>query len=432
MTPRLETKLLMTGFIKKNSIKIAKHPKIYIFILVFIIVTTALIIYLFSTGESSAVQYKTDQAHRDNLVVIVTSTGTLEPTNKVDVGSELSGTIKTVEVDYNSKVKTGQVLARLDTTKLEATISQSRAALESAIAKNQQSQATLMETKLKLSQYQKVWELSEGKVPSRTEMDAAKAAHQRALADTKNTAAAISQSRAALNANLTDLSKSIIKSPINGIVLTRNIEPGQTVAASFTAPVLFTLAEDLTKMDLHLNIDEADIGKIQEGQQALFSVAAYPNRTFEARVIQARYGSSTTSGVVTYETVLKVDNPDFSLRPGMTATADITVKKLENVLLISSSALRFSPLLQQEKKSSASLISSLIPQPPKQTSSNRESDYGKKLERTIWILENKKLVPVSIITGESNGGFTVVVSGHIEPGTEIVSDVVSDVVSGVK
>ncbi len=226
-------------------------------------------------------------------------------------------------MDYNSKVKAGQVLAVLDTAKLEAPIAQSRAALESAKAKAQQAKATVTETLAKMEQYQKVWSLSGGKVPSQTEMDAAKASLERAKADAANNAAAVSQAEAVLKSNLTDLSKSVIKSPIDGIVLARSIEPGQTVAASFTAPVLFTLAEDLAKMDLHVNVDEADIGRVLEGQSATFSVAAYPNRTFDALISQARYGSSTTSGVVTYETVLKVENPDLSLRPGMTATADI-------------------------------------------------------------------------------------------------------------
>jgi len=358
-------------------------------------------------------------------VLIVTATGTLQPTNKVDVGSELSGTIKSVEVDYNSKVKTGQVLARLDTTKLEATIAQSRAALESAKAKVQQAQATVTETQAKLAQYQKVWDLSGGKVPSRTEMDAAAAAHERAVADAANNAATVSQSQATLNAHLTDLSKSVIKSPINGVVLTRSIEPGQTVAASFTAPVLFTLAEDLTKMDLHVNVDEADIGKVQEGQMATFSVAAYPNRIFEAQITQARYGSSTTSGVVTYETVLKVSNPDLSLRPGMTATADITVKKLENIILIPSAALRFSPPVKQEEKASTGLVGALLPRPPRKGAQQRDGSSAGKQEKSVWALKNGRLTPVSVVIGASNGSATEVTSGDIQPGTEVVTDTIT-------
>jgi HlyD family secretion protein len=171
-----------------------------------------------------------------------------------------------------------------------------------------QAQGTVSETYSKLAQLQKVWELSNKKVPSQSDLDAAEAAFERAKADEASARAAGSQAQATLGAYETDLSKMLIRSPINGIVLTRNVEPGQTVAASFQAPVLFTLAEDLTQMQMHVNVDEADVGKVQEGQKATFSVAAYPNRTFEAQITQVRYGSSTTSGVVTYETVLKVSN----------------------------------------------------------------------------------------------------------------------------
>jgi len=414
----------MAKVLEAGPLKSSRRLKLYA-ITAFLVIVAIVVIFIVIAGKrSGTIEYKTEKVQRGDLVVIVTATGTLQPTNKVDVGSELSGTIRDVEVDYNSKVKAGQVLARLDTAKLEATIAQSRAALESAKAKVQQAQATVVETQAKLAQYQKVWDLSKGKVPSQTEMDAAKAANERAKADAANCIAAVSQAEAILNVNLTDLSKSVIKSPINGIVLTRSIEPGQTVAASFTAPVLFTLAEDLTKMDLHVNVDEADIGKVQEGQKAVFSVAAYPNRTFEAEITQARYGSSTTSGVVTYETVLKVRNEDLSLRPGMTATADITVKRLGNAILIPGAALRFSPPVQEEKKSSGGIVSALLPRPPKQGGQQRD-DTGGRQQKRIWTLKNGQLSPVSITIGASNGGLTEVTSGDIQPGTEVVTDVIT-------
>lgn len=389
-------------------------------------VAVMVIVVMGVKGGSKAVQYRTEQVRRGDLVVVVTATGTLQPTNKVDVGSELSGTIKTVEADYNSKVRAGQVLARLDTTKLEATIAQSRAALEAAKAKALQARATVTETGAKLTQYRKVRDLSGGKVPSQTEMDAATAAFERAGADAANCNASVSQAEATLKANLTDLSKSVIKSPINGIVLTRSIEPGQTVAASFTAPVLFTLAEDLTKMELHVNVDEADIGRVQEGQKAVFNVAAHPDRTFEAEITQARYGSSTTSGVVTYETVLKVGNPDLLLRPGMTATADITVRKLENAVLVPASALRFSPPVQAEKMASGGVIGALMPRPPGSGQPQRE-DGGKGQQKRVWILSKGQLTSVSITVGAQNGGVTEVTSGNLQPGTEVVIDTVTGV-----
>ena len=375
--------------------------------------------------KSNSVQYKTQEVVRGDLTVIVTATGTLKPTNTVDAGSELSGTVKSVEADYNSKVKVGQVLAKLDTTKLEATLTQSQAALESAKAKVLQAQATVAETRAKLAQLQRVRVLSNGKVPSQSDIDAAEAAFERAKADEASTKAAVSQAEATVKANETDLSKSVIRSPIDGIVLTRSIEPGQTVAATMTTPVLFTLAEDLTQMELHVNVDEADIGKVQEGQEANFSVAAYPNRTFEARITQARYGSSTTSGVVTYETVLKVNNSDLSLRPGMTATADITVKKVENAILIPSVALRFTPPVQEEKQPSTGLVGSLLPRPPRSATKQAEDVSANKKQQRVWTLKGGQLSAIPVTVGSTDGSMTEVVTGDIKPGMALVVDTVT-------
>jgi HlyD family secretion protein len=395
-----------------------------LFIALALVVVAVVVITLAMRGRSTATQYKTEEVRRGDLTIIVTATGNLQPTNKVDVGSELSGIVKSVEVDYNSRVKVGQTLARLDTSKLEAQLTQSRAALESAKAKALQSQATVTETRAKLSQLQKVRELSNNRVPSQSEMDTAEAAFERAKADSASAVAAVSQAEASVKANETDLSKSVILSPVNGIVLARSVEPGQTVAASFQAPVLFTLAEDLTQMELHVNVDEADVGKVEEGQQATFTVAAYPNRTFEARITQARYGSSTTSGVVTYETVLKVTNPDLALRPGMTATADITVKKIEKALLIPSVALRFTPPAQQVKKPSGSLVGSFLPRPPTPAPSQRDNG-DRKRQQQVWTLKNDQLSPVPITVGSANGSFTEVLGGDIEPGTAVVVDIIA-------
>lgn len=402
----------------------SKRLKQYLVIAVVAILAVAAVIMWKTAGKTTVPQYKTEQVRRGELTVIVTATGTLQPTNTVSVGSELSGIIKSVEVNYNDRVKIGQVLARLDTLKLEAQLTQSKAALESAKAKVLQAQATVAETRAKLSQLQKVRELSNGKVPSQSEIDAAEAAFERAKADTASTIATVTEAQATLQANETDLSKSIIRSPINGVVLTRNIEPGQTVAASFQAPVLFTLAEDLKQMELHVNVDEADVGKVQEGQKATFSVSAYPNRTFEARITQARYASTTTSGVVTYETVLKVNNTDLSLRPGMTATADITVKKIENAILVPSAAIRFTPPVQQEEKSSTGLVGSLLPHPPSGTQQRNNTTTNGKQQK-VWILKNGQLSPVSITTGSTSGLMTEILTGDIQPGMEVAVDIIT-------
>lgn len=375
------------------------------------------------SNSSTGVQYKTQEVQQGELTVLVTATGTLEATNQVDVSSELSGIIKTVEADYNSKVKVGQPLAKLDTTKLEAQVTQSKAALEAASAKVLQAQATVRETRSKLAQLRRVKELSNNRVPSQTEMDAAEAAHERALADVASAKAAVSQAQATLDANLTDLSKLVIRSPVNGIVLTRSVEPGQTVAATLNPPVLFTLAEDLTKMELIVNVDEADVGHIQEGQRAVFSVAAYPNRTFEAWIVQARFGSTTTSGVVTYETVLKVDNTDLALRPGMTATADITVKKIEKAVLVPSAALRFTPPVQEEEQTSTGLLARILPRPPRSRTVPREHS-GSRKEQRVWTLRDGQPLAIPVTIGATNGSLTEIVGGELQPGMAVVVDTV--------
>nr|MBC8362448.1 efflux RND transporter periplasmic adaptor subunit [Candidatus Desulfatibia profunda] len=270
----------------------------------------------FSKNGKETTEYKTQSAQRGDLVVKVSATGNLQPTNQVDVSSELSGIIRSVEVDYNDHVKMGQVLAKLDTAKLNAKVSQSRAILESSRSKVLQAGATVGEKKSDLGRLKKVQELSNGKVPSQSDLDAAEAALARAYADEASTRALVSEAQATLEENETDLKKALIRSPINGIVLSRNVEPGQTVAASLQAPVLFTLAEDLTRMELHVDVDEADVGLVKDGQEATFTVDAYPNRTFPARITQVRFGVKTSGGVVTYETVLRVDNSDMLLRPG--------------------------------------------------------------------------------------------------------------------
>jgi HlyD family secretion protein len=379
-----------------------------------------LVIAWLIAGKSAPAQYKTQEARRGNLTVTVTATGTLYSRHTVSVGIELSGVVQSVAVDYNDRVKKGQVLARLDTSKLEAQLIQSKAALESAKAKTIQTQATVEETKAKLAQLKRVRELSNNKVPSQLEMDSAGANFERAEADAASASAAVSQAQGTHQANELDLSKAVIRSPINGIVLTRSIEPGQTVAASYATPILFTLAEDLAHMELHVNIDEADVGKVEKGQHATFSVAAYPSRTFEARITQVRYGSSTTSGVVTYETVLNVDNPDLALRPGMTATADIVVQKIETAMLVPAAALRFTPPVTTENTGgNGGLLDQLLPRPP-QSSSNLQNGTDRKKQQVVWTLQNGKPGSIAVTTGATDGLMTEVTGGDIREGMKLL------------
>lgn len=376
-------------------------------------------------SDNSATRFQTQQAQEGDLTVIVTATGTLAATNSVDVGSELSGTAKTVRVDFNDVVKKGQILAELDTSKLEAQLTQAKAALEAAKAKVLQAQATVKETQAKLVQYRKVRELSNNKVPSQAEFDAAEAALARAIADEANTKAAVAQAQATVDATETELRKAIIRSPINGIVITRSIEPGQTVAATMTAPVLFNLAEDLTKMKLQVNVDEADVGQVHKGQTATFTVDAYPDRTFDARISQVRYGSSTTDGVVIYVTELQVDNKDLSLRPGMTATAEIVVQNVKKAVLVPLAALRFTPPVQEERERSGSLVSAILPHPPRMQKGQNEPDTNKK-KQNVWVLKDGKPMAIPVTVGASNGTVAEVLSGDVKPGTALITDVVTE------
>jgi HlyD family secretion protein len=377
--------------------------------------------------KSNSIHYQTQKVQRGNLTVTVTATGTLEPTNQVDVGSEVSGTIETVEVDYNDRVKVGQVLARLDTSKLEAQVLKSKAALEAARAKVLETQATVNEMRDELARLRQVWELSNNKVPSQHDLDAAQAALHRAQAGEASAEAQVSEAQATLESNQTDLEKAVIRSPINGIVLKRNVEPGQTVAASLQAPVLFTLAEDLTQMRLHVAVDEADVGQVQAGQEAAFTVDAYPHRDFPARVIQVRYGSQTVGGVVTYETLLNVDNTDLSLRPGMTATAEITVEKVENAILVPNGAIRFSPPMNQKEAPAddGGILSKLLPRRPHRAPTRQSKDTpSDKRQQRVYRVQNGQLVPISIRAGATDGNMTEVTGGDVAPGMELVVDMV--------
>ncbi len=387
------------------------------------VILLGLLIIRGSGNKANAVHYVTQPVTMGNLVVSVSATGTLAPVKKVDVGIEVSGTIKTIEVDYNDEVKVGQVLARLDTTKLESQALQAKAALASAEAKLLQARASVKELESKWGQLNRVRELSGGKMPSQADLDAAEASLARAKADEASANAGVDQAKATLNIAETDLSKAVIISPINGVVLTRNVEPGQTVAASFSAPLLFTLAQDLKEMELLVDIDEADVGSVQKGQEAAFTVDAYPDHEFPAAITQVRYGSETVDGVVTYKAVLRVDNSELLLRPGMTATAVIRVKNIQNALLVPNAALRFVPPVVEEKpRSGGSVMQSLLPHPRRQKTKTSNAPKSNGKEQKVWTLCNGQLTAVPFTKGISNGVMTEVTDGELEPGMELVTD----------
>ncbi|WPD22571.1 MAG: efflux RND transporter periplasmic adaptor subunit [Candidatus Electrothrix scaldis] len=379
-----------------------------------------------SEGPPQQMAFKTEAVTIEDLIVTVTATGTLEPTNQVDVGSELSGKVEAIMVDFNDQVTEGQLLARLDVSKLKAQVKQTEASLQAAKAKVLQTKATIDETRSKLRQLQKVRKLSGGKMPSKTDMDAAQAAYARAQADLASAEAGVAQVQASLHITQTDLAKAEIISPVNGVVLSRNIEKGQTVAASFEAPVLFELAEDLSKMELHVGVDEADIGQVREGQEAMFTVDAYPEQKFSAEISQVRLAPTTTDGVVTYETVLVVDNTELVLRPGMTATAEIVVQKVEKALTVANAALRFKPPSMEQQRSKPSLLSAILPRRPRR-GRKQQPPLPKGDRQHVWI-ESKQGPPrqVAIKTGFTDGIRTAVLEGEIREGEQVITAAMSN------
>ncbi len=376
-------------------------------------------------GKAQTPQYRTEEVTRGNLVVTVSATGNLQPTNQVDVGSEISGTIEAVLVDDNDRVRKGQVLARLDTSRLEDQVAKSRASLAAAEAQVLQAQATVEEARATLVRLRQVADLSGGKVPSKAELDAAEANGKRAQANEAAARAAVGQARAVLKSDETNLSKGVIRSPIDGVVLKRKIESGQTVAASLEAPVLFTLAQSLSQMELQVDVDEADVGQVRQGQAATFGVDAWPNRKYPARIARVRYGSQTKENVVSYLAVLTVNNADLSLRPGMTATAEITTTKRENVLQVSNTALRFTLPVPSSpvKKNGGSLVGSLMPHPPAPDSSRPANGSAVKGDpHRVYVLKNGLAVAVPVTVGVSNGRTTEVTSDALKEGVPVITE----------
>lgn len=351
-------------------------------------------------------RFVTEDAARGNLVVTISASGTLQPTRSVDVGSELSGTLEAVLVEENDRVKRDQVVARLDTAKLEDAVVKSRAAVA-------QMEATVAESRASLNRLRHVAELSGGKVPSKTELETAEAALKRAEA---NEASA----RAALKTDETNIHKAVIRSPIDGVVLTRKVEPGQTVVAAMATPVLLTIAEDLTKMELQVKVDEADVGTVQLGQPASFTVSAWAGREFPATIRRVGIGSTVTDNVVTYKTVLTVANDDLALRPGMTATARVVTARRENILLVPNGALRFTPPAANGPAPQGSIVSRLLPRPPQPQKKSAQAPSNGAAQ--VWVLRDGQAVAIPVQTGVSNGRFTEVLGGELKEGLAVIVD----------
>ncbi len=384
----------------------------------------------------AAPRYVTQPVQRGQVKLTVAANGTLQPTRSVNIGSELSGTVRRVLVDVNDAVTKGQVLVELDTTKLEAQVLRSRASVASAQARLAQAAATVKEARASLARLEEVARLSGGKVPSAAELDAGRAAYDRALADEAAAHANVQDARAALATDETNVTKASIRSPIDGVVLSRAVEPGNAVAASLQAVTLLTLAEDLSRLRLEVSVDEADVGAVQPGQQASFTVSAYPSRPYPARTTRVAFGSTKTDNVVTYITYLEVDNADLSLRPGMTAAATITSTERNDVLTVPNTALRFTPVAAADAaarapgpaasgdKAGGGIMGQLMPRMPRPAGQRRGEGgaKGSAALRQIWVLEDGAPRAVHVKVGISDGRVTEVESDALQPGMQVITD----------
>ncbi len=363
--------------------------------------------------------YVTEAVKRGDITLTVSANGTVQPTRSVNIGSELSGTVRRVSVDVNDKVKQGQLLVLLDTAKLSDQVSRSRAALAAAQAQLALASATMKESQASLARLEEVARLSGGKVPSAAELDAGRAALERARASEDSARAGIVQARATLSTDETNLSKASIRSPIDGIVLSRSVEPGNAVAASLQAVTLMTIAEDLRRMRVEVSVDEADVGAVRVGQKARFSVGAYPARQYPAEVTRVAFGPTKTDNVVTYTTYLEVDNQDLSLRPGMTASANIVATERQGVLLVPNTALRFTPVNGQAQ--GGGVLSMMMPRPPASARKTARAD-SKAGAKKVWLLRQGQPVAVAVNAGISDGRVTEVVGGELKDGDLVITD----------
>ncbi|MCE7795479.1 efflux RND transporter periplasmic adaptor subunit [Sphingobium sufflavum] len=405
---------------------------------VVLLVLIALLARCFASPEDPG--FATVEVTRDHLVTTVSATGKLAPTNQVTVGSQISGLVVTVSVDVNDRVEKGQVLAQIDTEQLDGQIRQNEAQVNANRASVGQAQATVAEAQAQLARLEEVYRLSDGRVPSRTELQAGRANAQRAIATLRSAQASVAASQAALSQTKVQRARAQILSPVSGVVLARQVDPGQTVAASFNTPTLFVIAEDLTRMKLEVAIDEADVGSVKDGQAASFTVDAFPGKTFPARITRVDVGSnlsvsaasssssttttsSTTGQVVSYAADLSVDNKALDLRPGMTATADIVTSDKKNVLLVPNAALRFTPQSGAGAAAGGGITSALSFGPPRRGGGSKRSvTMERGAQQTVYVLgEDGKPAPVKIVTGDSDGSQTEVVSGDLKPGMKVIT-----------
>jgi HlyD family secretion protein len=352
-------------------------------------------------------EFMTSQVDRGDVVTSATATGNLEPERTVTIGAEISGLIESVEVDDNDIVKKGDVLARFDTESLRTTLKQSQAGVRSARANVRRAESVLADAKRELA---RIEPLVAKRIVATGQLDAARSQVESAQASVDTARAELERTQRAVDLTRVNLDKGEIVSPIDGVVLKRSVEPGNAVAASLQAPELFVIAQDLTKMELHVAVDEADIGRIEAGQPATFTVDAWPDRVFDAKVTKVSLHPTTTGNVITYDTVLSVANDDGALRPGMTATATIITGKATDVLRVPNAALRWTP---PDPDAGGGLFSG----PP----GRRQQGSSTHKTNTVWVLEDGEPVEIEFETGRTDGRLTEVKSGELDEGTPVIT-----------
>ena len=376
-------------------------------------------------GKSAGPRYLTAVAKVGQLRETVMATGKFKGLDSVDVGAQISGRVARVLVDFNDQVKAGETLAEIDPAQLLSRVEQSRAQVSSADASVRLAKATLAQSKAALVRAK---DMADKGLISSKDLEAAQADAERAEANVGASQSQSILSRASLKDAETSLSWTTIKAPIDGVVLARLVEPGQTVAASLQSPVLFTVARDLTQLQLYVDIDEADIGKLHEGQEATFTVGAWPARKFASKVVSVHNLPTAGQTVVTYQAVLAVENKELLLRPGMTATASIVTSDRPEVLTVPDAALRYTPPGPPRDKPSSSPFMPMtpprgnLPRRPAGAGAGKPDAAGAAGRSTLYVLENGAPKRVLVQTGGSDGQKTEIVSGPVEAGTVVITD----------
>ena len=369
----------------KNTAKLLLKKRI----IIPIIVAAALGAYGYSYVQSHKVTYMTKELSRCTITDVVEASGTINPVNTVSVGSTVSGLMKEIYVDYNSEVKKGQLLAQIDPATFQAQVDQNRAQINNAEANLAKLNAEMVYAEKTYIRYKNLYKKN---FVARSELDQAESDYLAKKASIGAQRASIAQSRASYNTAMTNLGYTKIVAPVDGTIISRDIDVGQPVAASFQAPELFTIAQDLTKMQIEVNVSEADIGSVKEGQEVEYTLDGYPDSTFYGKVTQVRLDSTTTSNVVTYTVIVSVSNDDLKLKPGMTANVSIITKRSENVMCAPSIALKYSP----------------------------ETNGQKYQNQGIWVLENGKPKRIDIKEGASDDSNVEIISKILKIGDKVI------------